>query len=209
MITLYGFLRSRSNRPHWALEELEVDYEFYQLDFKKGDNRSAFFLKRNPSGKVPVLQDGDLTLCESGAICNYLAEKYPEKELIPAMGSAARAAYHQWMFFLQSELEQPLWTQGKHTFLLPEELRFPEFLKSAKWEFANSAKSASKGLADNEFVIGGRLTMVDIVLAHTLRWAVNFKFDVEHQNLLRFLERMEKRPAFLRMLNSEVLTIPR
>lgn len=209
MIKLYGVIRSRSNRPHWGLEEMEVPYEFYQLDFSKGDNRSEFYLGINPSGKMPALQDGDLVLTESGAICNYLAEKFPEKGMIPPSGTPERALYDEWMFFLQTELEQPLWTKGKHTFALKEEVRVPAVINTTIYEFKRAAKVAAKRLGDKEFLVGNNITMVDIVLAHTLKWAVAFEFPVDHENLLAFLKRMEDRPAYKRLKDTKTLEIPR
>ena len=207
MIKLYGVIRSRSNRPHWALEELEVPYEFYQLDFSKGDNKSNFFLNLNPAGKMPVLEDGELVLTESGAICNYLGEKYPEKQLIPK-DPVARARYDEWMFFLQTELEQPLWTSGKHRFALPEERRLQNIEGLVHWEFERAALLFSQRLADRDYLLD-QFSIVDIVAAHTLRWARGFKFPINHANLENYLERMEQRPAFQRMLETKTHEIPR
>jgi len=131
MLQLYGVIRSRANRPHWALEEIGAPYTYYQLDFSKGDNRSDYFLKINPGGKIPVLVDGDLVVTESGAICNYLGEKYPAKKLTPPSGTRERATYDQWLMFVLTESEQPLWTNGKHRFALPEDERVPAVLDTA------------------------------------------------------------------------------
>lgn len=206
MLTLYGFLRSRSNRPHWALEELEVPYTFVQLDFNAGDHRSEKFLALNPGGKVPVLVDGDFVLTESAAICTYLGDRFPEKGMTPAPATRERALYDQWMLFIQSELEQPLWSKGKHSFALPEDYRIPAMLDTALYEFQRPLQITADALGERQWMIGDRLTMVDLLLAHTLRWAVNFKFPVEQQNLLDFLERMEQRPAYQRLKN--VATTP-
>ena len=208
MIKLYGFFRSRSNRAMWALEEIGAPYEFYQLDFKRGDPRSDFYRAINPACKMPALQDDDLCLSESCAICNYLGEKFPESGLTPPSATRERAVYDQWMFFVLSELEQPLWTKGKHTFAIPEEYRVPAVLDTALWEFARAAKLLSKGLGDNEYIAGDRFTMADILVAQTLRWAVNFKYPIEHDNLTAYLEHMEARPAYARMAEKPHLEIP-
>lgn len=199
MLKLYGFMRSRSNRPQWALEELEVPYTFVQLDFQAADHRSETFLALNPGGKVPVLVDDDFVLSESAAICTYLGDRFPEKRMTPAPATRERALYDQWMLFIQSELEQPLWSKGKHSFALPEQYRIPAMLDTALYEFERPLQILADALGEREWLIGDRLTMVDLMAAHTLRWAVNFKFPVEQPNLLRFLERMENRPAFLRL----------
>jgi len=208
MLQLYGVIRSRANRPHWALEEIGAPYTYYQLDFSKGDNRSDYFLKINPGGKIPVLVDGDLVVTESGAICNYLGEKYPAKKLTPPSGTRERATYDQWLMFVLTELEQPLWTNGKHRFALPEDKRVPAVLDTAFWEFERAAKLLSEGLGAREFFVGDRFTMVDIMAAHTLRWALNFKFEVNHDNLNAYLGRMEERPAFKRIFETKTLPLP-
>ncbi len=199
MLTLYGFMRSRSNRPQWALEELEVPYTFVQLDFQAFDHGSEKYLALNPGGKVPVLVDDDFVLTESAAICTYLGDRFPDKGLTPAPATRERALYDQWMLFIQSELEQPLWSKGKHSFALPEAYRIPAMLDTALYEFQRPLKVVADALGDSQWMVGDRMTMVDILLAHTLRWAINFKFPVEQQNLLDYLERMEQRPAFQRM----------
>jgi len=210
MIKLYGYFPSRSNRPHWALEEIGAEYEFYQLDFAKGDNRSSFYLNINPSGKLPALQDGDLLLTESGAICNYLGEKFPESKLTPASGTAERPLYDQWLFFILTELEQPLWTKGKHTFALPQDIRCPSVLESTQWEFAKAVALLSKGLGEREFLAADHFTIVDIMCAQTLRWAIKFEYPIEqHSNLVTYLERMEQRPAVAKMREKVALQIPR
>lgn len=184
MLKLYGRFPTRSNRAHWALEELEVPYEFYQLDFAAGDSRSSFFLKLNPGGKIPVLQDGDLVISESGAICNYLGDKFSDSGLTPTGGTADRAKYDQWMFFVQSELEQPMWTKAKHKFALPKAQRIEGLNPTVEWEFDRAAEILSHGLGQNEFILGDRFTMADIMITHTLGWARVAKFEIRHLNLL-------------------------
>jgi glutathione S-transferase len=81
---LYGFGPTRSLRALWGLKELEADFEFVPVNLAAGDHRRPDFLRLNPAGKVPVLVDGDLVLTESAAIVMYLADKYPDKGLLPA-----------------------------------------------------------------------------------------------------------------------------
>jgi len=209
MIELFGFVPSRSNRPHWALEEIGAEYRFYTIDLRKGDHRSPYFLAINPAGKSPAMRDGDLVLTESGAICNYIGEKYPESGLTPQSGTPERALYDQWMYFALTELEQPLWTAAKHTFAIPEEHRVPAVIPSAKWEFARAGGILAGGLGDREFLVGDRFTMADIMVAHTLMWAVKTDFPLEHANLGTYLERMKSRPALKRVFECPRLELPK
>ena len=210
MIKVYGFPKTRSIRITWLLEELAQPYEYCLVDFTKGDSKSEKYLSINPAGKVPAIQDDELVMTESGAIVAYLAEKYGSEKygaekfgsekngsekLIPASATKARAKYEQWSYFAMAELEQPLWTMGKHKFALPKDLRVPEVLATAAWEFQKSLTLLSDGLADNDYILGDQFSAVDILLAHTLRWGLNFGQPIEQANLMAYLERMEVRPA--------------
>ena len=90
MIKLYHASMTRSVRIVWLLEELGVPYELVKLDFLGGDLQRPEYLARNPLGKVPTLEDGDVRIFESGAITEYLCEKYDKGRLAPPPGSPRR-----------------------------------------------------------------------------------------------------------------------
>ncbi len=205
MLQVIGLTPSRSIRVNWALEEIGCEYENYKLDFSAGEMKSKRFMKINPNGKMPALVDDGKALFESLAICTYLADKFPDKELAPQVGTIARAYYDQWMYFIGTELEQPLWTSGKHRFVLPEEKRVPAILQNLQWEFNGATKVLSRGLGDNEFLANNKLSMADLNCAMTLRWAKKFEFDLGFDNLENYLDRMENRPSYKRINEKEVL----
>ena len=95
MITLYTYPRSRSLRAAWTLEELGLEYQCQHVALDKGEGQTPAYLARHPDGKVPVLEDGELTLFESSAICRYLAEHYGNGKLLPT-NAAERALVAQW-----------------------------------------------------------------------------------------------------------------
>ncbi|VAW82746.1 Glutathione S-transferase [hydrothermal vent metagenome] len=139
MTILYGNGQSRSFRALWALEEANMRYEYKHVDLGLGGEGSApdkKYLSLNSQGKVPVLTDGDLVLTESAAILNYIAALKPSSHLVPENDPALRARYDQISFFVLSELEQPLWTSGKHRFALPEKVRVLAVLDTAHWDLA-------------------------------------------------------------------------
>src|SRR5688572_4301937 len=108
MTTLYYAKLTRSMRPHWLLEEIGAPYRLVHVDLAAGGHRAAEYLEINPSGTVPALVDGDMSMFESAAICMYLADKYPEGRLAPAVGSPARGPYYQWMLYAAVTVEPPL-----------------------------------------------------------------------------------------------------
>src|SRR5689334_24038886 len=108
MMKLYWCPRTRSFTALWLMEEIGKPYERVLTDISTGAQRNADYLKINPMGKVPALQDGDATLAEAAAICAYVAERYPEAKLAPPVGDPRRAKYLQWLFFGPSCIEPAL-----------------------------------------------------------------------------------------------------
>lgn len=201
MITIYGPTLSRALRALWAAEEAELDYEHVDVDFTKGEHRAPEYLKIHPLGKVPALVDGELVLTESAAICTYLADKAPDKGLAPAPRSADRARYDQWVAFVISELEQPLWTRAKHTFALPEKLRVPAVRETALKEWRRPAQVLAQAVEGRDFLVGDRFSVADILAVHTLNWARAHQVPLGHDALEAYREKHVARPAFERALN--------
>src|SRR3546814_2965069 len=117
---LYGTPPTRVLRAIWLLNELGLEYEHCPVDLMQGEAQRPAFLDLNPAAKVPVLVDGDVVLTESAAIQLYLAEKHPEAGLIPE-ALEDRAQMYRWIFFLVTEIEQPLWRIERQTLIYSEE----------------------------------------------------------------------------------------
>lgn len=199
MITLYGTPVSRALRVSWLLEELGLEWRFHFLDFAKQDNRSDWFLKLNPSGKMPVLKDGDFVLTESAAIMLYLAETYGAGDWLPARGTQASGVHAQWVSFITCELEQPLWTIGKHRFALPEAQRLDTIFPVARWEFDKTAAIAESWVPATGYLLGEKPSVADLLLAHTLMWATRFE-QVLPPKLAAFRDRLAARPSLQAVL---------
>ena len=196
MMKLYGFPPTRSIRVLWTLRELDVEFEFVNVDPIKGELRRPEFLAVNPAGKLPVLVDGDLILTESIAIVLYLAEKYPEKGLLPS-GLKARAEVYRWLFFCATELEQPIWRIARHTVIYPPEKRLAAEIPIARQDFLDMAAVLEEHMDGRQFLVGDNVTVADFVAAYTLDMASVQEKQMLLDNLPRlcaFMERMYKRP---------------
>lgn len=168
LTTLYSYPNSRSLRVAWTLEELGLEYQVHSLDLKAGEGRSPEYLAIHPDGKAPALVDDEVTLFESSAICRYLAAR--EGRLMPP-SLAGQAQLDQWLSFLTTELEQPLWTLAKHTFALPEEQRCDAVKQTAQWEFQRALAALSRRFDGRGWLLGDEFTLADLFLAQTLGWA--------------------------------------
>jgi glutathione S-transferase len=203
---LYEFGPTRSIRVRWTLQELGVPFEAVTVNLLRGEHRQPAYLAINPAGKVPALVDGDHLLTESVAIVLYLAEKYPEKQLLPR-DLAARAEHNRWLLFAATELEQPLWRISKHTALYPQEKRIPAEIENARADFEPMAAVLERHMDGREFVAADIVTVADFVTAYTLDWANEVKLLGSCPRLSAYLERMYAREHAPRRIAKEFARI--
>jgi glutathione S-transferase len=193
LMKLYEFGPTRSIRVRWTLQELGVDFESIPVNLIAGEHRRPEFLKINPAGKIPVLVDGDFVLTESVAIVLYLAEKFPDKGLIPT-DLTQRAQVNRWLLFAATELEQPLWRISRHTVLYPKDQRLPGDVLLASQEFSTMAGVLEKHMQQRQFIVGDSVTVADFVVAYTLDWANEVQLLDGFPQLLAYMKRMYARP---------------
>ncbi len=187
-----GSAKTRALRVIWMLEELGQPY-----DHKPALPRSDEVTQVNVSGKVPVLIADGATLTDSTAILTYLADRHGQ--FTHPAGTLERARQDGFTGLILDEIDGVLWTASRHSFILPAEMRLPEIKTSLKWEYArNLARLA--GQFGGPFLMGERMTVPDILLAHCLTWAVSAKFPEAMPVMAEFHSRMLARPAYLRAI---------
>lgn len=193
-IKLYGAGPSRWIRPYWVLTELGVTFEAIEVNLRAGEGRTPEYLAINPFGKLPALVDGDLKLFESAAICTYLADKYAESGLAPNAGTVERALYDQWVSFVISDLEQPLWRITRHKYLYPEAQRSAADIALAREDFKRLAAVVESQIGN--YLVGNRFTVADVMMAYTLKWATSEDLLAGLPKLKKYLDRHTARPSF-------------
>jgi glutathione S-transferase len=190
---LYGFAGTRSQRALWGLKEVDADFEFVSVNLLEGEHKRPEYLRINPAGKVPVLIDGDRVIPESAAIVLYLADKYPEKQLLPA-DLDERAQAYRWTLFAVTELEQPLWRITRHSFLYPPDKRLPADIELARSDFRSMAAVLEAHLAGRDFIVGNALTVADCVTVYLMDWANEVGLLEGFPRLQAYLDRLYARP---------------
>lgn len=193
---LYEFGLTRSYKVRWLINELGIECEYVNVHLGKGEHLTEEFLKINPFGKVPVLDDGEVVIHEASAICNYLCEKHSDKNLIPKSGTKERAYFDMWNFFASNELECHLWTCEKHTWGYPEDKRSPVAIEMASSDFMKAAKVVDQHLQKNEFMMGAEFSVLDINYAYLLRWARGRKLLGDFPRLLDYLNTQIERKHY-------------
>src|SRR5881628_2341901 len=197
MIKLYGISRSRAMRPLWMLEELGLPYEHVKVSFVN-DTRKPEFLRLNPNGHIPVLQDGDLVLWESLAINLYLARKY-DKGFWPKTVEGEGRAF-QWSLWSMTELEEPTLTALLHRMFLPAEQRDPKKADDAAERFKTPLRVLDGALAGRPYLLGDAFSVADVNVASVISWAPLGGLDISSaENVAGWVARCTGRPAFARV----------
>ena len=217
MITVHHLNNSRSQRVIWLLEELGVDYEIkrYERD-EQTMLAPKSLLKIHPLGKSPVITDdahGGVTVAESGAIIEYLIDRYDiESKLAPPANTPTRLRYTYWLHFAEGSAMSPLLM--KLVFNRIEKAPMPFFVKPIAKAIAKKTKSSfidpqikahlefiESELQKSIWFAGGRLTGADIQMSFPLEAAAaRGGLDDSYPKIMAFLKRIHARAGYKRAL---------
>lgn len=198
-LTLWGNGASRARVVYWMLHELGLDYEKRLIGSRTGETQTPEFLRLNPQGKIPVLEDGDFVLTESAAIITYLADKYGNgQQLVPPAGTQQRARYEQWCFFTMMELDaQSTYIIHKHTNLSYIYGEAPTAVAVAKQTFLKQVQIVDRTLSDNrEWILREHFTGADMLLSGAVRAGSHFEMPVS-ERLNAYVARATSREAYV------------
>jgi glutathione S-transferase len=203
MIKLYSWPHSSGTRVAWALEELGLPYEYVAIDAKKGEHRSAEYLKTNPHGKVPALVDGDQHLFESGAMLLYLGSRYGvDKNLWPANKGPARTDAVCWTVWAMTELGPYMMQYLYHGLDTPVSFKPADRSKAAA-DYSHSQLdrllvALEARLEKREYLLGA-FSLVDVAAASWLAIGTAFGLGLDrYPRVAAWCKRCTERPAFKR-----------
>jgi glutathione S-transferase len=196
MITLYFAPRTRAVRVRWLLEELGLPYRLERVTFQVPTNA---FAQATPLGKIPVIEDDGVVICESGAIVEYILERYGEGRLAPPIGSPLRGPFLQWVHFAEATAFPPLGVIVWHTLYQGDAAAIPTVMASARERALASFALVERALGDGPYLLGAEFSAADVMMGFTLLAArLLGVLDGSHPALLAYLTRLESRPAFQR-----------
>lgn len=214
MIRVHHLNNSRSQRILWLLEELGLPYEVvrYQRDAKTmlapPELRAV-----HPLGKSPVITDDDITVAESGAIIEYLVERYGEGRLQPALGTPERLRYTYWLHFAEGSAMPPLLLKLVFSFL-PKSPALPALLRPLVRKVSEGAQKSfidpqilqqlnyfEAELGRHEWFAGDCFSAADIQMSFPLEAAAaRGGLDKKWPKVSAFLQKIHDRPAYQRAL---------
>lgn len=198
MLTVHHLRLSQSERIVWLCEELGLDYEL-KLYTRRGDNNLApdDYKALSPMGIAPVITDDDLTLGESGAICEYIDRKYGGAQLSPGPEHPDFADHLFWFHFSNATFM----TNGMMALVAGRmgATEMPEFVAD---RVAKAWQLAEARLGEAEFFGGSQLTTADIMMGFNLTTSRMFGgASLESfPNIAAYLQRIGQRPAYIRAI---------
>jgi len=195
MLKLHFAPNSRAVRTLWLLEELGLEYELNRMDFHPKDLKSDAHRARHPLGRIPVLEDGDITIWESGAIAEYILERHKNGGLKPSVDDPNYPKYLQWFHYCEGMVMPPINTIVVHTILLPPERRDETALGQAQRLLARAVQPVEDDMVGKEYVAGD-FSAADTMLGHSIMMSQRMGIVTdEHPNLTAYIERLKARPA--------------
>jgi glutathione S-transferase len=189
---------TRSVRIVWLLEELGLPYELAQYKLGDPSMRSPEYRKVHPMGRVPALEDGGVTLFESGAIVEYVLSRHGEGQMRPAVEAPEFPMYLQWLHYAEGMLMPPVNIIVVETILLPPERRNEVNVGRATKLLGQMLSAVDTHMAGREY-LAGDFSGADIMTGHACTVARRLGADVSDKpNVGAYIERCNARPAMQR-----------
>ena len=200
MIVVHHLNNSRSQRVLWLLEELGIEYEikFYERD-QKTMLAPTSLREVHPLGKSPVITDADLTVAESGAIIEYIVDRYGNGRLIPPSGTPERLRYTYWLHYAEGSAMPPLvMNLVFNHFGIGDSSVNDEFIApQIKLHFDYIEGELNK----STWFVGEEFTAADIQMSFPLEIvAMQAELISSRPKIKQFIERIHARPAYERAL---------
>ena len=165
MLTLHFAPNSRASRTLWLLEELGLTYQLNRMDFSPKDLKSDEHRARHPLGRIPVLEDDDISIYESGAIAEYILERHKNGGLKPTPEDPRFPEYLQWFHYCEGMVMPPINTIIVHTLLLPPDRQDETVRGQAERLLAKSWLPVETAMVGKDYLIGD-FSAADTMMGH-------------------------------------------
>ncbi|WP_089605834.1 glutathione S-transferase family protein [Acinetobacter piscicola] len=189
-LTLYTNMQSRGVVVDWLVLDLGIELERIEVAYG-AEMKSAEFLKLNPFGKVPVLVDDDVVIYELDAICTYLADKFFEKGLAPALDDPKRGLYYRWLFFGAGPLAAASDNEYLNIKVTPEQKMHVGY-----GDYADVYNALIQGLEQaNPYLCGEQFTVADISVGAMILWQLKMGKLQSHPTIERYVTALQQRES--------------
>ena len=203
MLKVHFVAGTRAGRVVWLLEELGLKYEVNIMPFTKEGLKSSEHRARHALGRVPVLEDGDITIFESGAIIDYIIERHKNGGLKPGPETKEFPSYLQWFHYCEGMVMPPMNQIVVQKFLLPPDRRDANVLRQAENLLTKALVPVNEALEGKNYLIGD-FSAADVMLGHACFMANrNGCVSDEMTNMRKYISNIESRSAFKKAIEMQ------
>ncbi|MBL4849189.1 MAG: glutathione S-transferase [Planctomycetes bacterium] len=188
-IRLYYAPKTRAGRVRWLLEELATPYELVAVDREGGECDGSEYRAIHPLGKVPAIADGEQVVFESAAICLHLADRFPEKNLAPALGTPERGLYYQWIVYGVATVEPA----AMATFFAADDEAKATAAAALGEVVGVVGQAIERG---GPFLLGEQFSAADVLVGSGLLWGRDMGWLDGQPALAEYADRLAERPAY-------------
>jgi glutathione S-transferase len=195
LLKLYHCSETRSMRSLWLLNELKIPFDLIEMPFDLAVMRSSGYLSVHPLGRVPCLMDGDFRLFESGAIAEYLCERFPQLGLGRLPGNPERYEWLQWIHYGETIAVHAASLVQQRFFIAAAD-RSPVVAKLESRRLEKAVQVLEPPLGDREYLLRTGFSAADIGIGYSLHLADRLVDLGKFPAVSRYLGRLRDRPAF-------------
>ena len=196
MVKIYHVAGTRGLRAIWTCEELAIPYEVEVISFDAAFRASPEWRKLNPVGKVPAMTDGELVMFESGAMVQYLVDRYGQGKLQPKPGTSDHALYLQWSWFAEATFSRPLGEVVNHGREFPGDRRITEVVDEMKNRATLSLEAVAEEISDKQYLVAEEFSAADIMMGYTIMLADRLLDKPLPDKIIPYWERLNEREGF-------------
>ena len=202
MIKIYHVKGTRGIRPIWLCEELDVPYQVEVIDFSPVFRNSPDWRNLSPTGTVPVLTEGDITMFESGAMVDYVLEGYGNGRLVPPPRTLASALCRQWCWFAEATFARPLGEIVNHNRVAPNGETVGFVIDDCKARARLCIDAIESVVSNSDYLVGNSFSAADIMMGYSLLLASKFGvLTDDHPHTKAYFDRLDARPGFIAAKN--------
>ena len=202
-LVFYTNPMSRGRIARWMLEEIGQPYRTEIIEFGPA-MKSPEYLAINPMGKVPAIRHGDTIVTETGAICAYLADAFPQAGLAPEPGSRERGSYYRWLFFGAGPVDGAIVNKSLG-FEPPAERQ----IMVGYGTLAYVLNTLEKAVTASEYLVGDKFSAADLYLGAQLGWGMMFDALEKRPAFEAYWNRIKDRPAAVRAREIDDALLPK
>ncbi|MBV9656248.1 MAG: glutathione S-transferase family protein, partial [Acetobacteraceae bacterium] len=201
-LVFYTNPMSRGRIVRWLLEEIGAPYRTEILDYG-GKIKGPEFLALNPMAKVPAIRHGETVVTETAAICAYLADAFPDRELAPPPGDRNRGPYFRWLFFTAGPLEAAL-TDRALGWTVPENREG----MAGYGSYARVLDALEHAVSAGPYLAGDRFSAADLYVGSQIGWGMMFGTIDKRPAFEQYWQGLRDRPAAVRAREIDDALIP-